>query len=93
MTMMTLDVLEDYLDDSAALFMEPRAVFDGCIVGLAERADGLRCVAYDSERVVQALMNDNGWDRDDAVEWFQSNTLNAYAGPGTPIFIARLIED
>lgn len=84
---MTLDELENELEGSDALFLEPRATFDRAIVGVAERVDGLCVLAYDSERVIQALVDENGWDEDEAREWYEFNTAGAYVGPGTPVFL------
>lgn len=84
---MTLDELEMQLEGSEALFLEPRAVFDVAVIGIAERVDGLCVVAYDSARVLQALMDQNGWDEDEAREWYDFNTAGAYVGPGTPVFL------
>lgn len=85
-----LDLLEEQLTDEQALFLEPRAVFDAAIIGIAERAGGLRVVAYDSDQCIAALMDAHGWDFDDAIEWFEFNTKGAYVGDGTPVFIDRL---
>jgi hypothetical protein len=83
----TLDELELQLEGSAAYFLEPREVFDSAILGIAERVDGLHVIAYDSERVLQALMDANDWDVDEARDWFEFNTAGGYVGPGTPLFI------
>jgi hypothetical protein len=88
--MVTLDELEAQLEDSGALFLVPRDVFDVAIIGLTERVDGLHVIAYDSERVVQALMDANDWDADEARDWYEFNTAGAYAGPGSPVFIQLL---
>lgn len=84
---MNVQELEDYLDGSEALFLEPRATFDRAICGLAEQAGGMMVVAYDSDKCIDALVDVNGWDRDEAIEWFEFNTAGAYVGPGTPVFI------
>jgi hypothetical protein len=55
------------------------------------RVDGLHVVAYDSERVVRALMDKHGLNEADAREWYEFNTTGAYVGTGTPVFI-RLCE-
>lgn len=84
---MTLEDLENALDGGDALFLEPRSMFDKAIIGIAERADGMAVVAYDAERVVQALMEGHEWDEDEAREWYHFNTAGAWVGPGTPVFI------
>lgn len=67
---MKLDELEDLLEGGQALFLEPRDIFDVAIIGIAERVDGLCVVAYDSERVVQALMARYGWEESKARDWY-----------------------
>jgi hypothetical protein len=84
---MTLDELDETLDGSEALFLEPRATFDRAIVGVAGRADGMCVLVYDRARVVQAMAEDNGWDEDEASEFCEFNTFGAYVGPGTPLFL------
>lgn len=85
---MSIEAIEDYLEDSDAQFLEPRACYDEAILGLAEQAGGLRVVAYDVEKCILASMRYNGWHRDQAVDWFEFNTATAYRGPGTPIFVS-----
>lgn len=84
------DLMEEVLTDFGALYLEPRAVFDAAIIGMAERAGGLCVVAYDSDACIAALMDADGMDFDEAVEFFEFNTKGAYLGDGTPIFIDRL---
>jgi hypothetical protein len=90
---MTLDEMEDGLEGGEALFLEPRSMLDEAIIGLAERADGMMVVAYDTEKVVQALMKGNDWDEEEAREWYSFNTAGAYVGPGTPVFINLLTPE
>lgn len=71
----------------ATLFLEPRETFDRAIVGLADRAGGMCVVAYDRDACIQALMQDNDWDYETALEYFEFNTLGAWVGEYTPIFV------
>lgn len=81
----TRDDIACRLED--ALFLDPPEIFDKCIVGLAERAGGMSAVAYDRDKCIKALMAQNKWDRDEAVEWFEFNTASAFIGDRTPVFI------
>jgi hypothetical protein len=83
----TLDELEALLEGSEVMFLEPREVFDSAIIGLAHRVDGLHVIAYDSERIVRALMDKHGLNESDARDWYEFNTAGAYVGTGTPVFI------
>ena len=67
------------------LLIEPRAYFDACIVGIVY-ADN-RAV-YDAEKVIQTFMDMNGWDYDDALEWFEYNTIRSLPYyENSPIFV------
>ena len=76
--------LNEMLDGCDALLLEP-PVFDEAVIGICERAGGLRVVAYDRSRVVDILARD--MEREDAEEWFEFNTIGAWMGEGTPVFI------
>jgi hypothetical protein len=90
---MTITEIEDNLEGSGALLLEPRAMFDQALVGLAYRADGLMVLAYDSEKCIAQLMEHNDWDIESASEWYDFNVVGAYAGPGTPVFVDVLTID
>jgi len=91
---MTIDLehLESVLEGTEALFLEPRSTFDRAIVGIASRIN-LMVVAYDRELVIKAMMDDNGMDRDEAVEFYEFNTAGAWLGEGTPVFIETFRGD
>lgn len=76
------------------LFLEPRETFDRAIVGLTQRAGStLTVVAYDRDKCIEAMMQDNDWDYEDAVEFFEFNTAGAWVGDGTPIFIEGVTRE
>lgn len=81
--MTTRDIIASRLDE--ALFLEP-AAFDEAILGIAHRFGGLAVVAYDRGRVIDVLMRD-GLDREEAEEFFEFNTIGAWMGDATPVFI------
>ena len=73
------------------MLLEPE-IFDDAIIGVTERADGGQLVAYDRQRVIDILMQ-QGMDRDEAEEYYSFNTVGAWMGEGTPIFVdARYAE-
>ena len=88
--MMDLDDLLDALEEAEAFLLEPRAVFDVALMGIAERAGGLRVAAYNSAKCITALQKQNNWEYDDALEWFETNTLGSHIGDGTPVFVDLL---
>ncbi len=77
---------ELYGDD--LLFLDPAEDFDRCILGVVHRCGFEPVVCYDQEAVIDALML-GGMDREEAEEWFSFNTVGAYVGPKTPMFLDR----
>jgi hypothetical protein len=64
--------------------------YDGSIVGVT--TDGR--VVYDYDKMVEELMQDEGWNYEDAVEWIEYNTIRAlsYTGENGPIVMYRILE-
>ena len=59
--------------------------YDRSIKGIGFR-DNTPVVLYSSPLCIQQLMEDNEWSEEDALDWFNFNTLGAYAGENTPLF-------
>ena len=64
--------------------------YDGSIVGVT--TDGR--VVYDYDKMVEELMEDEGWSYEDAAEWIDYNTIRSipYAGPGAPIIMYSILK-
>lgn len=78
--------LEEIAPD-ALLFDGPEGyAFDSAIIGVATRIGMTPVVAYEEERLIQALVEE-GWEWTDAVEWVEINTKGSYVGENTPIII------
>ena len=62
--------------------------YESAIIGMAYRAGGslTAVVAYDYFLCVQILM-DQGMTYEDAIEYFEYNTIGAWLGDNTPVFI------
>ena len=64
--------------------------FDDAIIGYAEvwtdKGRGI-VMAYDREKCIDVLMERDGMDRDEAVEYFEFNVAGAYVGEMTPCFV------
>ena len=69
--------------------INPKALFadgyDRAIKGIGFR-DNIPVVLYSSNKCIQQLMEDNEWSEEDAVDWFNFNTVGAYVGENTPLF-------
>ena len=62
--------------------------FDCCIIGITRGTDSGR-VVYDVDKMAEVCMED-GMTYEDAVEYLEFNTLNAYVGEYTPVYIDNL---
>ncbi len=73
--------------DCEVMRLEPSEFYDRFIVGVAYRFDAGPVLAYDMSGIIQAHIDDDGMDRDEAEEFFHFNTLGAWVGDGTPVFL------
>jgi hypothetical protein len=78
--------IDEILDGDDAMLLEPRDLFDPCVIGIAERIN-LRVAAYDVEKVLQVLMDHHGMDEDEAQEHFDFNIAGSWVGEGSPVFL------
>jgi hypothetical protein len=63
--------------------------FEAAIIGVAERCSKPALVVYDAERCIQILVERDGMTEEEAAECFSFNTLGAWAGEQTPLFLWR----
>jgi len=64
--------------------------FDSALIGISE---GMNPVAvYDVDKCIQVLMEDEGMTDEEALDYFYYNTVGAYVGEKTPLFI-RMVEE
>lgn len=64
--------------------------FDEAVIGLVEGWIGPRrgeVVAYDYDRCLDILVTRDGMPREEAEEFLQFNTIGAYVGEYTPLFV------
>jgi hypothetical protein len=64
--------------------------FEDAVLGVAERCGQPTLVVYDAARCIEILMTRDGMDYDEAEECFQFNTLGAWVGEMTPLFLWRM---
>lgn len=74
--------LQENYDDSL-LFADG---FDNCIIGVCEDFGTTR-VVYCISKMVETLFNDAGMPYDEALEYLEYNTFNAWVGESTPIYM------
>ena len=64
--------------------------FEEAYLGYGQQWGMERAVAiYDSEKVVEILMERDGMTHEEAWEFFEFNVATAYVGADTPIFLRR----
>ena len=78
--------LRSELPEEAIVF--DNASYDGSIVGVT--TDGR--VVHDYDKMIEELMQDEGWSYEDAAEWIDYNTIRSlpYAGYNAPIIMYKL---
>jgi hypothetical protein len=67
------------------LRLEPREDYDACIVGVVQQFN-TSFLLYSVRRIVRMHMR-SGMTYEEAVEYFDYNTIGAYLGPRTPLFL------
>jgi hypothetical protein len=61
--------------------------YEDAILGIAMRCGQPTLVVYDCDKCIAVLMRRDGMDYEEAIEFFEFNTLGAWAGEGTPLFL------
>lgn len=80
------DALCEMGHEEAVVFDGPD--FDEAIVGVTDESQ----VVYDYDKMVQILMDRDGMDETEAIEFIEYNTIRAipYAGEHAPIVMSRI---
>lgn len=63
--------------------------FDDAIIGVVERI-GIQAICYDQEKVIDILIERDGMDYEEAVEYFEFNIAGAWVGESTPFFLQKM---
>jgi hypothetical protein len=75
-------ISEDYPD---LLVMEPDYL-DAAIVGVVRRI-GLEAVCYNTDKVIELLMEHDKMSYEEALEYFEFNMIGSWVGEHTPVFL------
>ncbi len=86
------------MDARAALAEEnPKALwpdgFDDAYIGQARRCGQPTLAAFSVKKCIRILIDRDGMDYEEAVEFFEFNIVGAWMGEGTPVWIDDLEED
>lgn len=83
-----------------SLLLEPRIVFDSCLVGVTDtpkdrwpRKEKRLVAVYDIEKSIKAISIWLDCSEDEATDWFYYNTAGAWVGEGTPTFTSSVLSD
>ena len=63
--------------------------YDSAIIGVASGNDTGR-VVYSIPKMIETCMKELAVDYDEALEWLEYNTFNAYVGELTPIYLHEM---
>jgi len=81
--------MKENMDELAELNPEALVAdgFSEAYIGYAAQFNAPPLAVYDSDKCVKILMERDGMDFDEALEFFEFNVLGAYMGKGTPMFL------
>ena len=83
--------------DDYGLILDENAVqlegLDDCICGVVERFGMERVLLYDTNRIIEKMVEEDGMTHFEALEFFDFNILGAWFGDGTPCFTSFLEEE
>lgn len=86
---MSKERIEELLSnaDPKALRLEPASTFDEAIIGLS--SEGL--IVYSESKILMSLQENDGMDYEEALEFYEYNTVRgiAYAGKKAPIIVTQ----
>jgi hypothetical protein len=63
--------------------------FEGAFLGVAERCSQPALAVYDVGRCLHILQSRDGMTEEEAAEYFSFNTLGAWAGAHSPLYLTR----
>ena len=78
--------VEEELEGSEAQRLEPSDLYDPCVIGLGYRFHDGPLLVYSMPKVI-ALQKGAEMSDEEAEEYFNFNTLGAWMGEGTPLFV------
>lgn len=79
---MKRDFLSDY--DENILILDG---FDEAIVGVSERFGQVPVALYNKDEIINIMIERDGMEYEEALEFFDFNIIGAYVGEYTPAFV------
>lgn len=90
-TMLSREKLNDYLNEIG----EPILLMDGfdeACIGLSQRINEPMLAVYSYEKMVDLLVERDGMDAEEAMEFIDFNCVGAWIGERTPIIVMPIEE-
>ena len=84
---MTKNNLWDTIQSNGLITMDG---YDDCILGIGYRCEMEPYVVYDTNKIINKLMNEHNMSWHEAHEYHEFNQVGAYVGENTPGFIELL---
>ena len=78
------EILEHFEDNEEALFLPEE--YHPALIGVGYRFSDGPLAVYDLKKVLEILQSE-GMDEEESLEWYQYNIVGAWVGSGTPIFV------
>jgi hypothetical protein len=66
--------------------------FEAAFIGMAKRCSEPALAVYDALKCVEILIERDGMEPEEALEFFEFNTAGAWVGENTPLFLWRYEE-
>jgi len=68
--------------------------YNAAIMGIVQRCGQDAVILYDTDKVLEILVYNDGMTYDEAVEYFEFNILGSWVGEETPAFYSKAsLED
>lgn len=64
--------------------------FEDALIGMGQRCGQPTLAIYDCEACIKVLMRRDGMSREEAEEYLEFNSIGAWMGEHTPIWLVRL---
>ena len=80
----------DKVNDWVSLYGDELILADGfeeALIGICEGFGGTISVAYDRDKCIDILVERDGMEYEEAVEYFEFNVIGSWVGEHTPVYI------
>lgn len=61
--------------------------FEDALIGYSQAEGGNIVAVYSYDKCIRVLVDRDGMEEEEALEYFEFNVVGAYMGPNTPLFV------